>query len=43
MAARLNYRIERIALIDRVFVVRLQLVEGNHVEDGKEYEKGIDN
>lgn len=26
------YRIERVALIDRIFVVRLQLVERNHVE-----------
>lgn len=37
-----HQRIERIALVDRIFVVRLQLIERNHVKYREKDEKCID-
>lgn len=39
---RQHQRIQRVALIDRIFVIRLQLVERNHVEYREKDEKCID-
>jgi len=38
---RENQRVKSITLIDRVLEVRLEFVESNHMEDGKEDQEGI--
>lgn len=38
-----SHRIQAVALIDGVLVIRLQLVEDDHMEDGKEDEDGVRN
>lgn len=37
----ITHRIEAVALIDGVLVIRLQLVKDDYMEDGKEYEHSV--
>lgn len=36
-----DQRVQTVALVDGVLVVRLQFIKGNHVEDAEEDEEGI--